>query len=81
MDVYGIEMNWILTLKDHFSRLCYLIALPNKKARVIANELNKIFNLIGFPIVFQTDNEKVLNNSREVNTLRNLNPLFKTSCV
>ena len=74
-------MNWILTLKDHFSRLCYLMALPGKEAKFIAHELNKIFHLIGFPIVFQTDNERCLINALVVVTmLRDMNPLCKTIC-
>jgi hypothetical protein len=30
-DIYGQTMRWIMTLKDHFSHLTYLVALPQKK--------------------------------------------------
>ena len=55
--------------------------LFQKKADYIAHDLNKIFHLIGFPIIFQTDNEKFLINARfVVKMLRDMNPMCKTKC-
>lgn len=57
-DVYENTMNWILTLKDHFTQLTYLVPLPRKKASYVAYELDHIFGLIGYPSIFHTDNGK-----------------------
>lgn len=57
-DVYSVEMKWIFALKDHFTRLVYLRALPSKEAKYVAYEAHHIFGLIGYPVVFQTDNGK-----------------------
>ena len=52
------EMKYMLVLNDHLSRLAYMKPLPRKEARRVAKELHHILALIGYPLVFQTDNEK-----------------------
>ena len=75
---FGVEMNYILHVKDHFTKLSYLIALSNKTSKVISHELNHLFSFIGIPVILHSDNERVLINSNEVmNTLIELNPVMK----
>ena len=76
---YGIPMKFILHVKDHFTKLSYLTALPNKSSRVIAFELTHLFSLIGVPVILHSDNEKCLNNSGEImRLLVELNPAIDT---
>ncbi len=51
-------MSWILTLKDHATLLVYLCTLPRKRANLIAYKLQEIFGIIGYPMIFHTDNGK-----------------------
>jgi hypothetical protein len=55
-DWNGIMMRWIMVVKDHFTKLVYLRALPYKEAILVAHELSHIMGLLGFPLVFHTDN-------------------------
>jgi len=57
-DPFGVLMHWILTLKDHATSLVYLCALPRKRANLIAYKLQEIFGIIGYPMIFHTDNGK-----------------------
>ena len=76
---YGIQMKFILHVKDHFTKLSYLTALPNKSSRVIASELNHLFSLIGVPVILHSDNEQVLiNSSLIMGLLIRLNPAMDT---
>jgi hypothetical protein len=53
-DVYGQMQRWIMTVKDHSTRLVYLCALPRKKATFVAAELEKFFGFVGYPEIFHT---------------------------
>lgn len=53
-DVYGQMQRWIMTVKDHSTGLVYLVALPRKKAKFIAAELEKYFGYVGYPNIFHT---------------------------
>jgi hypothetical protein len=55
---FSVLMRWILTLKDHATSLVYLCALPRKRANLIAYKLQKIFGIIGYRMIFHTDNGK-----------------------
>jgi hypothetical protein len=57
-DPFGVLMRWILTLKDHATSLVYLCGLPRKRANLIAYKLQEIFGIIGYPMIFHTDNGK-----------------------
>ncbi len=57
-DPFCVLMRWILTLKDHATSLVYLCALPRKRANLIAYKLQEIFGIIGYPMIFHTDNGK-----------------------
>ncbi len=67
-------MRWILTLKDHATSLVYLCALPRKRANLIAYKLQEIFGIIGYPMIFHTDNEKEFTAKVVLEFLRDLNP-------
>ena len=55
-NVHGIMMRWIMTVKDHSTKLTHLSALPLKKAKFVVHELQSLFGLLGYPIIFHTDN-------------------------
>ena len=73
-DVYGHVMKWIMTLKDHFTKLVYIKALPQKRMMFVASELNHIFGLIGFPTVFHTDNGQEVSGVDCIQMIRSWNP-------
>jgi IS30 family transposase len=78
VDVYGNKMRWLLVLKDHLTRLCYLKPLPNKKSKYVAHELYHIFGLIGHPLVLQSDNGKEFTGSALLDMLYELDPAITT---
>jgi hypothetical protein len=47
---------WLLVVKDHFSRFVILRPIISKEARSVARELDFFFSMIGYPMIFQTDN-------------------------
>ena len=70
-------MNWLLFLKDHFSRLVYAVPLPTKSPRHVARELRHILALLGYPLIWHTDNGKEFG-QQVVNLLCEFNPLCYT---
>jgi hypothetical protein len=73
-DPFGVLMHWILSLKDHATALVYLCALPKTRANLIAYKLQEIFGIIGYPIIFHTDNRKEFTAKVALEILRDLNP-------
>ncbi len=67
-------MNWILILKDHATSLVYLCLLTRKRANLIAYKLQEIFGIIGYPMIFHTDNGKEFTAKVVLEFLRDLNP-------
>ena len=57
-NIYDVEMKWILHVRDHFSKLSQLMALPSKEAKYVAHELKQYFRFIGPCAVLQSDNGK-----------------------
>jgi hypothetical protein len=51
-DVYGQMKRCIMTVKDHLTGLVYLCALPWRKAKFVAAELEKFFGFVGYPEIF-----------------------------
>ena len=50
------DFNWILQLKDHFSRMIWLFALPNKESSEVAKALKIFIAWCGQPLRFYSDN-------------------------
>jgi hypothetical protein len=48
----------LLILVDVCTRFVFLVPIPNKEALTVAEELFRIFTLIGFPRILQSDNGK-----------------------
>jgi transposase InsO family protein len=71
---FGVFTQWVLTIKDHATRLMYLCALPWKRPDLIAYKLQEIFGLIGYPKIFHTDNGKEFTAKSFLKFLRHLNP-------
>ena len=51
-------MCWIMTVKDHATGFVFICALPCKEANFVAYKLQEFFGVIGYPIIFHTDNGK-----------------------
>lgn len=77
-NIYGVEMRWIMTVKDHSTGLTWLVALPFKQPKFVAHELDIIFGLIGYPTIFHTDNGTEFTASEIVALLKELNPSIQT---
>ena len=73
-DAYGVWMCWIMTVKDHFTGLVYLAALPCKFAKFVVHELEKYFGFVGYPNIFHTDNGKKFIAKKVVELLKKNNP-------
>jgi hypothetical protein len=71
-------MRWILTFKDHVTALVYLCALPRKRANLIAYKLQEIVGIIGYPMIFHTDNGKKFSTKVVLELLWDLNPNILT---
>ena len=55
-DMDGIVRRWVLVVKDHFTKLAWCRALHRKTAKLVKNELVKLMNEVGWPLIFHTDN-------------------------
>ena len=56
--VRNVQMKYILTVIDYFSRYVFAVALPNKEAQTIINAFEKIYNDQShcYPVILQSDN-------------------------
>lgn len=77
-DVYGIEMKWLLVLKDHFTKFTMLRPIARKEAKLVAHELSFMFGVLGYPLIFQTDNGKEFTADVVLKLVRQWNPSCKT---
>ena len=78
-NVYGQVMRWIMVVKDHFTGLCYLRAIPNKIAKYVCFELkSRLFGLIGYPHIFHTDNGSEFTAEQVVGMLKRWNQTILT---
>ena len=55
-DAESPKVKWLLVIKDHFTRLSYCRPLKSKSPQYVAFELKSVLSLMGFPLIFQTDN-------------------------
>jgi hypothetical protein len=77
-NVYGQVMRWIMVVKDQFTSLCYLRAIPNKNAKYVCFELKSLFGLIGYPHIFHTDNGSEFTAEQVVGMLKRWNQTILT---
>ena len=77
-NIYGVTMRWIITLKDHFTGFVYLVAIPRKRPKYVAYELDKIFAVIGYPSIFHTDNGNEFTAKEILQVLKEINPSIIT---
>ena len=73
-DPFGVVMRWIMTVKDHATGFVYICALPRKRPSLVAYKLQEYFGVIGYPIIFHTDNGKEFTAKVILRFLRQLNP-------
>lgn len=52
------EYRYILHVKDHFTKFCWLRSISQKRGDVVAEELRLIFRDFGAPKILQSDNGK-----------------------
>ncbi|KAG7360893.1 integrase core domain containing protein [Nitzschia inconspicua] len=71
-DVRGVHCNWILVLKDHYTKLSYCEPIPRKRPIFVAEVLCRIFGLIGPPKILQSDNGKEFTAKEVIDAIREL---------
>ena len=76
-DQNDVEMKWLMVVKDHFTKLVYLRALPSKHAENVARELDHLFGFIGYPLTFHTDNGTEFS-TEVINLVKEWNPSCMT---
>ena len=50
------EYRYCLTVKDHWSRYCWIYPLLNKESSTVAEHVKQAFHDVGAPRIMQTDN-------------------------
>ncbi len=55
-NIYGQVQRWLMAVKDHSTGFTALFLLPRKKPTFVAFELERYFGLVGYPLIFHTDN-------------------------
>ena len=73
MNVYKVTMRWLLVVKDHFTGLTYLAAIPKKRVSFVAHELCVMFGLCGYPSILHTDNGTEFTSEEIVAAVKELN--------
>ena len=77
-NMYGVMMRWIVTLKDHHTRITWLAAIPLKKPSFVSHELQGIMGFIGYPSIYHTDNGTEVTSQEVVKMLKKINPSIIT---
>jgi hypothetical protein len=71
----GHLMQYILSVKDHFTGLIYLEAIEKKRPEIVAEVLARIFALIGYPLTFHSDNGGEFIGDSLINAIKEYFPL------
>lgn len=51
-------MHYLLVIKDHFTKFVYAVPIPQKSPRHVAREAIHFFSVVGYPLIWHTDNGK-----------------------
>jgi hypothetical protein len=73
-DIHGVIMRWILVIKDHFTGFTACYAIPRKRPKYVAHGLDHLFSLIGYPVIFHTDNGNEFTAIEILQFLKSINP-------
>ena len=65
---------YVLVVRDHFTRLVVLRPLQSKSSKLVALELSWICNLIGYPLILQTDNGGEVKGEEVIKELNIISP-------
>jgi IS30 family transposase len=71
-------MNYIVTIKDHFTGFVILDCIPRKTPSMVAGVLNKWFGSYGYPTILHTDNGKEFTGKKLINEMRKNAPSMVT---
>ena len=77
-DINGVMMRWLISFKDHLTGFCAFGALPFKKQKYVVHWVSWLFGLIGFPLIFHTDNGKEFVSKLILSMLKALSPSTST---
>ena len=77
-DVYVVTMWWLMTVKDHSTRLTAVFAIPRKCAKYVAHKLDEYFGWIGYPTIFHMDNGNEFTAKVVIDMLKQMNPSILT---
>ena len=70
------RINWILQVKDHFSKFCWAKPLERKEAREVSQSIRDVFFMFGPPKILQSDNGREFVNEL-INSLQSDFPGYK----
>ncbi|KAG7358539.1 integrase core domain containing protein [Nitzschia inconspicua] len=71
-DIRGVLCNFIVVLKDHFTRLSYCEPIPRKQPIFVAEVLCRIFGLIGAPKLLHSDNGNEFTSQELIEAVKDL---------
>jgi hypothetical protein len=71
-------MLWLIVLRDHFMHPTYLVPLLPKESKYMAHELCHIFGLIGYAIIYQSENGNEESSKEILDLLYELDPKIHT---
>ncbi|KAG7348230.1 integrase core domain containing protein [Nitzschia inconspicua] len=71
-DIRGVLCNFIVVLKDHFTRLSYCKPIPRKQPIFVAEVLCCIFGLIGAPKLLHSDNGNEFTSQELIEAIKDL---------
>ena len=69
-----VEMNWLMVVKDHFTKFMWLRPLRKKQGILVAAELRLLFHEIGFPLIFHSDNGREFINNEVYTLIKTADP-------
>jgi Integrase zinc binding domain len=78
MDPFGTRHSWLVVCKDHFTGLTACRPVPRKKPEMVAYVLTELFGLLGFPLIYQSDNGKEVASKLVLDAVKKMNPSCTT---
>ena len=72
-NINGVEMNYLMQVQDYVTRLSYLCAIPSKEVTFVAQELNNLCALIGYPKILHIDDGQGCPAADVIHALKTLN--------
>jgi hypothetical protein len=73
-NIYGQVQRWLMAVKNHSTGFTALFLFPRKKPMFVAFELERYFGLVGYPLIFHTNNINEFTTRLIIDMIANINP-------